>query len=83
MKDSARFWKHNSCLLESGLEMPLKEDSKVEEKDPKVWNVKNDFVVKDIFRLFYIYFNLFYTKSRNFFGKILGVWTEITMVKNS
>ena len=81
--DNVRFWKHNSCLLKSGLEMPLKEDSKVGEKDPKVWNVKNDFVFEDMYRLFYRYFNSLYTKSRNFFGKLVGVWTEIAMVKNS
>jgi len=61
--------KHNSCLLESGLEMSLKEDSKVEEKDPKVWNVKKDFGVEDMHRSFYTYFNLFSTKARNFFPK--------------
>ena len=57
---------HNSYLLKSGLEMSLKENSKVEEKDPKVWNVIKDLVVEDMHRSFYTYFNLSFTKSRNF-----------------
>ena len=42
-----------NCLLESGPEMPLRKDSKVEEKGPKVWNLKKRFVVEDIHRSFY------------------------------